>query len=430
MLLDLSVELLQEIGGHLARPEQKSLRQICKSVSIAVEPQFFSSLVLEKEELRIDMGRGFLEALATGETGWSRYSQTLHIKSATNRRRKGAGLSRSEAAMKDLLASVLGSLSNVQTVVWVSLDSDFAWEVNAICDFLNTVPLLNDLRLEVYRSTELPLPRLSGLRRLNIRTSTGKDLPFVQHIPSIVAQNRNLTSLHLSGASGDASIWTMLRARPDLQIHLKDISTGSVTPDLLAYLASYSGVEKLTFWGLSSNSQQAADDLADTFFTTVLPRHTQSLLALSCTTVYESRWSFGAHNVDAVSELQKLRNLEISINTDEPINAVDLLIRTADLLHDLQLLEVDSAKSESSRNVRRGCVISSDDTPVDTAIQKVLQTFRSPVASPTILRCGFMGCHVYVRKAVESEESTSTAEGGGMWAYRLSHHRSLLDCLM
>ncbi|KAJ7103899.1 hypothetical protein C8R44DRAFT_887395 [Mycena epipterygia] len=429
MLLDLSTELLQEIGGQVksSGPEQKSLRQICKSVSIAIEPQFFSSLVLEKEELRIDMGRGFLEALATGETGWSRYAQTLHIDSAPNR--KGAGLSRSEAAMKDLLASVLGSLTNIQTVVWVSLDSDFAWEVNAICDFLNTLPLLNDLQLGVYRNTELPLLRLSGLRRLKIRTSTGKDLPFVQHIPSIVAQNRNLSSLHLSGASGDANIWTMLRARPDLQIHLKDISTGSVTPDLLAYLASYSGVEKLRFWGVGRNSQQAGD-LADTFFTTVLPRHTKSLLTLSCTTVYESRWSFGAHNVDVLSELQKLRNLKISINTDEPINVVDLLIRTADLLHDLQLLEVDSAKSESSRNVRRGCVISSDDTPVDTAIQKVLQTFRSPVASPTILRCGFMGCHVYVRKAVESEESTSTAEGGGMWAYRLSHHRSLWDCPM
>ncbi|KAJ7103849.1 hypothetical protein C8R44DRAFT_887355 [Mycena epipterygia] len=178
MLLDLSVELLQEIGGQLAGPDQKSLRQTCKGVSFAIEPLFFSYLVLNKDELRIGMGRGFLEALATGETGWSRYAKTLRMKpTRPAEERRGVGLNRSETVMQELFASVLGSLNNVRTVIWVSLDSDFAWEVNAICDFLNTLPLLNDLRLEAYGSTELPLPRLSGLRRLNICTSTWKELP-------------------------------------------------------------------------------------------------------------------------------------------------------------------------------------------------------------------------------------------------------------
>jgi hypothetical protein len=91
-----------------------SLRQICRSVGAAIEPLFFSSLVLLKEELRIDMGRGFLEALATGQTGWSRYAQRLDIKSA--KKWTGAGLQRSETMMQELLASVLGSLSNIRTV--------------------------------------------------------------------------------------------------------------------------------------------------------------------------------------------------------------------------------------------------------------------------------------------------------------------------
>jgi hypothetical protein len=193
--------------------------------------------------------------------------------------------------------------------------------VNAICDFLNNLPLLDDLRLEVYGTAELSLGRLSGLKRLNIRAPSYEEPLFVQKIPSIVTQNRSLTSLHLSGCSGDARVWTMLHGNPHLQIHLRDISTDNVTPDLLAYLASYSGVEKLRFWGLSTQGQIQADNLADTFFTTVLPRHAKSLLELSCPASYECRWRFGTHNVDALSALHNVRNLNVSINSDKPANA-------------------------------------------------------------------------------------------------------------
>jgi hypothetical protein len=96
-----------------------SLRQTCRNVGAAIDPLFFSSIVLLKDELRIDTGRGFLEALATGETGWSRYAQRLHIKSA--KKRTGAGVHRSETMMQVLLASTLGALSNIRTVMYESL---------------------------------------------------------------------------------------------------------------------------------------------------------------------------------------------------------------------------------------------------------------------------------------------------------------------
>ncbi|KAJ6557568.1 hypothetical protein B0H19DRAFT_1148106 [Mycena capillaripes] len=416
MLLVLSVELLQEIGDQLARPDHMSLRQTCRSVGAVIEPLFFSSLVLLKDELRIDMGRGFLEALATGETGWSRYARRLHIKSAD--KWTGAGVHRSETMMQELLASALGSLSNIRTVIW-GLYEDPVWQVNAICDFLNNLPLLDDFRLiKVYGTTELSLGRLSGLKRLDIGASTYNEPLFLQKIPSIVAQNRSLTSLHLPGGSADARVWTMLHGSPHLQIHLRDISTGNVTPDLLAYLASYSGVETLSFWNVSTTSQIQDDDLADTFFTTVLPRHAESILELSCPANYECRWSFGTHNVDALSALYNVRNLRVSINPDEPVIAADLLVRTVDLLPHLQRLKIYSAYPDFLRNVRRGCVISSKDSVVDRAVKTVLQDFRSRVASPTILCCGFMGRDVYVRKCVDSEESAATAERGAMWAYQ------------
>ncbi|KAF8143537.1 hypothetical protein K438DRAFT_1633337 [Mycena galopus ATCC 62051] len=113
----------------------------------------------------------------------------------------------------------------------------------------------------------------------------------------------------------------MLHGSPHLQIHPKDISTGNVTPDLLAYLASYSGVVKLKFWGLSGGSRIQADDLADIFFTTVIPRHARSLLELFCHAKYECRWSFGTHNVDALSALQNVRNFNLGMNPDESVDA-------------------------------------------------------------------------------------------------------------
>jgi hypothetical protein len=44
-----------------------------------------------------------------------------------------------------------------------------------------------------------------------------------------------------------------------------------------------------------------------------------------------------------------------------------------------------------------------------------------------ILRCGFMGCDVYVTKYVESQKSAAAAEGGTMWAYQFLEQRDLLD---
>jgi hypothetical protein len=76
--------------------------------------------------------------------------------------------------------------------------------------------------------------------------------------------------------------------------------------------------------------------------------------------------------------------------------------------------------------VQRGCLVSSEDSVIDRAVKTVLQDFRSHVAFPTILRCGFMGGDVYVRKCVESEEGVAAAEGGTMWVYQFLEHRIVL----
>ncbi|KAJ7146616.1 hypothetical protein C8R44DRAFT_562088, partial [Mycena epipterygia] len=100
------------------------------------------------------------------------------------------------------------------------------------------------------------------------------------------------------------------------RIRLTDICTNRVTSDLLAYLASYSGLENLVLRGADNGTRtpEEANCLADDFFRTVLPHHATTLVELSCPAHYECRWSFGTHNVDAILQLHRLRILKMSVD--------------------------------------------------------------------------------------------------------------------
>ncbi|KAF7345666.1 hypothetical protein MVEN_01586300 [Mycena venus] len=138
---------------------------------------------------------------------------------------------------------------------------------------------------------------------------------------------RSLRSLWLSYSSG--KIWETLRIEC---IHLSEIHTDYVQQALLEYMSSYSGLERLTISGADETNQGDEDDgdegdgdeddsdkehlepLAEEFFTTALPRHKGSLVALSCRGVWEGKWSFGAHNVDLLSQLHRLKSLRMNVN--------------------------------------------------------------------------------------------------------------------
>ncbi|KAJ7195945.1 hypothetical protein GGX14DRAFT_376539 [Mycena pura] len=136
-----------------------------------------------------------------------------------------------------------------------------------------------------------------------------------------------MTALHLVGDSDSADVWRTLASTPDPP-HLKDIATDCVTGDLLAYLDSYSGIETMKLVDIDAGSLERADPLADTFFNTVLPHHAQSLLALACTASHHSRWSFGAHSVESLLQLQKLRSLEVAVHPGHVEPPTSVLVRT------------------------------------------------------------------------------------------------------
>ncbi|KAJ7115025.1 hypothetical protein C8R44DRAFT_855572 [Mycena epipterygia] len=345
MLLDLSVELLHEIGGQpeLDRSDHRSLRRVCKALSFAMEPLVFSYILLRSNELRLERELQILQTLATGKTRWSQYVKTLRITQHRNQVEEDINIDSNlpDFAMQELLASALGFMRNVRTVMWDVDECDPSWQVHPIRDFLSTLALLDDLQLEVQGAVACSLPMLSCLKKLKIRTSYypshWKPAPIVQQALQLIPHNPTLTSLHLS-------------------------------------------------------SSHKSDRLADDFFCTVLPRHANSLIELSCTAEYESGWSFGSHNVDAISDLHKLARLEMNVNAEDVVevqpsmNSVALLLRTTALLPALRSLTICYAKSENTRGSGFDIRSMNHTKYMEEGITIAVQNFCSHSETPVIVR--------------------------------------------
>ncbi|KAJ6567016.1 hypothetical protein B0H19DRAFT_1374352 [Mycena capillaripes] len=100
-------------------------------------------------------------------------------------------------------------------------------------------------------------------------------------------------------------------------IHLADISVDQIEDGLLSYLASYSGLERLSIAYAGANTAAKSDQLAEMFFDKGLVPHVESLAELYVPASFEGRWCFGKHNAAIISQIRKLRSLCMSIVTLE-----------------------------------------------------------------------------------------------------------------
>ncbi|KAJ7476759.1 hypothetical protein FB451DRAFT_1396986 [Mycena latifolia] len=406
MFLDLSVELLQEIGSQVCEAlsywtcfTNHSHRSRSPTIEVylgfAIDPLFFSSLVLRTNQLRLEDGESFLQTLATGKAGWTSYAKALTI--TPGRTRDVDKVAEIGVQMSDqgLFALALGSLKSIRKVRWQVDASTPEWQHKSICDLLDTLPLLDDLHIDMGNMysvrVDLPLGDLSHLCRLEIRTPYCSTTPMVRNVSQAVAQSRSLTSLRLHGYHDWSEVWNMFAGTTNYQ--LKDLSTQIVTPALITYLASYSGIEKLTLES-PDGLKQTDPTLVDNFFDRVLHMHAKSLVELSCAGGYEGRWSFGTHNVAAISELHQLTRLEMNVNAVAVIgiepwtNAVHLLLRTAAQLPALRSLAIRGANSPGNRGARCGNPRMRHVSKVHKAITEAVLNFRSHVASRAIVQVG------------------------------------------
>ncbi|KAJ7155768.1 hypothetical protein C8R46DRAFT_1226842 [Mycena filopes] len=363
MIQSLCVELVQEIAKELPRTAQKDLRAACRYIEAAVAPLFFSFVVLNTEDLQHESAIWGLQHLATGESGWSMHAKTLKIFPCSpvdwddEVPTSDGEVPISDGALEALFTAALGSLKNVRHVRWVITVDDPSWQRDVVAEYLRLLPLLTSLEICSW-TRDFSVPRFSGLRRLKIMTHA---LNLTESDFRAITHNHGLTSLTLSlGSTGTEDIpahfWHILRENG---VHLREISTTFVSTDLRDYLCSYSGVEKLSLDSMGWESISADYNIcAKTFYETVFPHHAESLVKLTCPIGDEDSWTFGTHNVAAISQLSRLVYLRIGVaargtvwRVDEEVNVLDLLFDTASAaLPDLRTLLVSPCYRSGCRD--------------------------------------------------------------------------------
>ncbi|KAK7045058.1 hypothetical protein R3P38DRAFT_2882327 [Favolaschia claudopus] len=440
MLSNLSVELVQEIGKQLPRADHANLRAACKDLNVLIGPLFFEVLVLNTNTLLLSSdGVHLLETLAGGKSGWTHHAKTLKISSGTPSTPYGEEFAEqklqiSEHEAQNLLTRALAGLPNIRAATWCVFHvgatecGSMHWERATICPkslhrFSLTSPNLDD---SWYQDPDSP-----------------RKFVAYEQITQLVAQNSQLTVLHLDTQDEWNRIWAALRVNGNPEIKLREISS-HVSLELFSYVASYSGIEKITLNYPDAGSENQSNLLADKFFE-ALSRHASSLVELSCPAAYENRFSFGTHNVDVVSRLRNLGKLEMSINArttrivhepEEQVHldgnykrvpvlapigitvkaeqsevdaCVNLLLDTAAGLPALHTLVIRSADTEKNRGAWCGNGRINHTRAVDEAIGQAIKSFRT-----SVLSCGIViaGCHTHELQATQDHDL------GGSWAYR------------
>ncbi|KAF7373875.1 hypothetical protein MSAN_00599700 [Mycena sanguinolenta] len=252
------------------------------------------------------------------------------------------------ASQTPALKAALMSSKKLNAIAWKVNTRDPQWTRDVISAFLNSFPGLRELRLEMceYGWVDLPLGVIRGLRKLTAATLSPCSLPY---IAKNIAENRyTLTSLHL--------LLNLIR--------------------------------------VGGASQAESNQLADVFVQTVLPLHEDSLVELSCTANYESRWSFGRHWEDVISRLHRAEILSFSINAADisrnvapENNAVTVLLTLTTRLVALSHLRIVAAGAERSR---RNWL--ENPMPYNAAVNRsivaTVRCFRTEISSRASLRVG------------------------------------------
>ncbi|KAF5362963.1 hypothetical protein D9758_007048 [Tetrapyrgos nigripes] len=127
----------------------------------------------------------------------------------------------------------------------------------------------------------------------------------------------NLTSLKLRSHHGipDDTLTTLFSTLTAKQIRLRCLALDCTAVPALDYIESYAGLETLSLrCSVPYFNRYAYNDEADRFYQRILPLHQETLISLDIRTKFESRWCFGKHNVDAISNCMGLQELYVCVN--------------------------------------------------------------------------------------------------------------------
>ncbi|KAJ7142875.1 hypothetical protein C8R44DRAFT_866153 [Mycena epipterygia] len=352
MILDLCVELLHEIGSEIATPDQRALRAVSRQLRSAIEPLFFAStsLVLDIDK-PVD---GSEQRLA-------------------------------KMRMLKLLKPALQSLTRLRAVHWIFNDSDPQWAQAIVADVLNTCAHVEELRVLTRISEPAHdhfafLGPISNLRILSAETQKGsREGELLLWVGQVISKSPHLESLRLSSTTPEISE-TLQKKR----IQLKDISVPTADDALFGYLASYSGLERLTIRRISDNRHGGM------LFEKVIPRHKASLVELSCPGCSEGACSFRRINVALISELRNLETLEMTVNVTEmapnPGNKQDIVELFLEMVSDMPALRNIAILAAAPSGWACGAAMSRQKQAWQGRISKTVDSFGQARGSPALSR--------------------------------------------
>ncbi|KAJ7200532.1 hypothetical protein GGX14DRAFT_466376 [Mycena pura] len=393
MLLQLPTEILEEICQFVAALQSRlwGMRLSCKALCDAADRAFYGHFMVsdralihrQPEKVRI------LEDIVRGESKWTHHAKLVSISTS------GIQIPVGEHEYSELLSAAIKLMRNVRAVTLVVARADVPWVREAVQRAIPELPLLAELDIVVHRHIQMPrhvpilIAGISGLKRLRLDVVAMRD-SLGDQVAQIVSQSPQLTSLNLLGQVDYSAVGPILTSPKCRGVFLR-VTINTVSSTLLAYLKSYSGLEQLALVG-GDGSREASDKLADNFFQSVLLRHANTLVDLKVTAHYESRWSFGTHNIDSLLNLHQLKTLGVFVNREDVLergdgiqrelkakttgNAIHLLLDNVHHLPALETVLICSAPSEGDRHGRYGT-----GPRMFRVITSSVEAFRTEIAS-------------------------------------------------
>ncbi|KAF7309860.1 hypothetical protein MIND_00358100 [Mycena indigotica] len=361
----LAPELVDDILAHASKsmpPKRvKALRTVCHAFEAALAPRFFAALTVVLGGSQRDM----LEAVARGQTGWTKHTRTLKVV-----------VKRSKANMVPLVTRVLNALPEIGTasltfntlsiprpalsVIFTHLarslttlhitfkdlaDNGINWHAFTCGPAWPRLPLLHTLRLSFddpqqweYAGSDIcdallradstrdlttlhvyaPHPDPDGFPGPPVQLSAVYDAlgtPRLKHVtlpPGMLdaVSLRDLTHLAVTGKGElDPAVWTALA---DARARITELRLPVIGTGLGEYLETYSGLEVLVV-DLDYYEETATLDMR---LLTALTNHAATMRVLAVRAQYGGCWSFGPQMAGEVSKLVNLRVLVASVDID------------------------------------------------------------------------------------------------------------------
>ncbi|CAA7261347.1 unnamed protein product [Cyclocybe aegerita] len=247
------------------------------------------------------------------------------------------------AEVKDYITPAIASFTNVTEVKWCIHENECPpWFRTAVINGIACLP---------------NLPRLH-MSRHKAWTRNSRDSPklFFHDMVFVIPDMRQLRDLELSLheqclPADYSSFWQALEVGKN---RLSRLKTNILSMSVLEYVASYSGLEQLsfglrTFMSKGHIEQSVHDRLASYMFDIALPKHTETLEALDLPGIFDSKesWSVRSGSVGTIVKLKKLRTLTAAFfipENGEKLEHFKQLTRRLSALPRLRCLRVNATQ--------------------------------------------------------------------------------------